>query len=57
MILPDNRTVLGLDAFVCNTRSDNFGQAVDVDCVDAGSLLNLLAHPMGPRFSAEDADF
>jgi hypothetical protein len=56
VVFPDHRAVLALDAFAGHARPHHFGQAVDVDRVDAGALLDLAAHGIGPRLGAEDAD-
>ncbi len=56
MVLPDHRAVLGLDAFVGHARAHHFRQAVDVDRIDAGADLDVVAHRLGPGFGAEDAD-
>jgi hypothetical protein len=37
-------------------HSHHFGQAVDVDRVDAGRCFDLAAHGVGPGLGAEDAD-
>ena len=55
MVFPDMRTVLGLDAFARHAWSDHFGQAVDVDRIDAQARLDLLAHFVGPGFGTEQA--
>ncbi len=56
VVLPDVQAVLGLDALAGDPRTDHLGQAVDVDRVQAGPLLNLGAQVLGPRLGAEDAD-
>ncbi len=56
MVFPDMRTVLGLDGFAGHARSDDLGQAVDVDRVDAQARLDLPSHFVGPGFGAEQAD-
>src|SRR5262249_14887118 len=56
VVFPDHRAILALDALARHPRAHHFGQAVDVDRVDAGTRLDLLAHRAGPRLGAEDAD-
>src|SRR5574343_394283 len=56
MVFPDHRAVLALDALAGNARAHHFGQAVDVDGVDAELALDLGAHALPPRLGAEDAD-
>src|SRR5574343_1265516 len=56
MVFPDHRAVLGLDALAGNARPHHFGQAVDVDGVEAQLALDLAAHALAPRLGAEDAD-
>ena len=56
MVFPDHRAVLGLDAFAGDAGADDFGQAVDVDGVDAELPLDLGAHALPPRLGAKDAD-
>jgi hypothetical protein len=41
MVFPDHRAILGLDAFAGDARAHHFGQAVDVDGVDAELALDL----------------
>ena len=56
MILPDVQAILGLDAFLRDAWPHDFGQAVNVDGVHVEGLFDLLAHGVGPRLRAEDAD-
>ena len=56
MVLPDHRAVLGLDAFAGHARAHHFAQAVDVHRVQPGAHLDVVAHRLGPRLGAEDAD-
>ena len=56
MVFPDHRAVLGFDAFAGDARAHDFGQAVDVDGVDAELPFDFVAHALAPGFGAEDAD-
>jgi hypothetical protein len=56
MVFPDVRAVLGFDAFAGHAGPHHFGQAVDVDRVDAQALLDLAPHLVGPGLGAENAD-
>src|SRR5574343_1586704 len=56
MVFPDHRAILGLDAFAGDARPHHFGQAVDVDGVEAQLALDLAAHALAPRLGTEDAD-
>jgi hypothetical protein len=51
VVFPDHRAVLGLDALAGHARAHHFGQAVDVDGVDAELALDLGAHAL-PHGSA-----
>nr|GFD61202.1 hypothetical protein [Tanacetum cinerariifolium] len=55
MVFPDHRAILALDALAGHARPHHFGQAVNVDRIDAGTRFDLPAHRIGPGFGAEDA--
>ena len=56
MVLPNSETIFRLDAFLRNTRADDFGQPVDVDRIERRLGFDRLAHRRGPRLGTEDAD-
>ena len=53
---------LNVEAILCfvaldgNAGAHDFGQAVNVDGLDAEFLFDVLTHFVGPRLSAEDTD-
>ena len=55
MIFPDDGSVLAFDAFRRHARPHYFGQAIDVDGVDAGARFDFRTHGVRPRLGAEDA--
>jgi hypothetical protein len=56
VIFPDVQAVLGFHALLRNAGANHFGQAVDIDGVHVESVLDFLAHGVGPRLGTEDAD-
>ena len=54
MVLEDVQAVLGF-ALAGDAGADDFGEAVDVIRLDAGTLLDFSAHLLGPWLGAEDA--
>jgi hypothetical protein len=56
VILPSVQAVLRDVAFAGDARTENLGQAVDVDRAQAEAILQILAHRVAPRLGAEQAD-
>ncbi len=56
MVFPDMEPLLRLLALDGDAWPHDFGQAVDVNGRKVKLPLDLLAHGIGPGFSAEDAD-
>ena len=56
MVFPDDRPVLGLNALVGHTRAHDFGQTINVDCINPQLGLDFLAHALAPGFGAKNAD-
>ena len=56
MILPDRQPVFGRGIFLRDAGTDDFGQAVEIDRIEAHAALDLGAHGLGPRLGAEQRD-
>ena len=52
MVFPDVQAVLRFDAFVGYSGAHDLGKPVDVDCVDAESGLQFVAHLLCPGLRA-----
>ena len=55
VVLPDRRSILGLDAFAGNTRTHHFRQTIDVDRVDSHAGFDFTPHFIRPGLCAENA--
>ena len=56
VVLPAVQARLGLFALGGDPGPEDFGQAVDVDRLQAETGLDFLAHRLAPRLRTEDAD-
>ena len=56
MILPDDGSILRLDTFAGHAGAHDFGQTIDVGCLQTHSPLDFGPHPLRPGLRSEDAD-
>jgi len=54
IIFPDSRAVFGFQAFLCNTRPNDFRKPIDINGMYTHALFYFLTHGVGPGLSAED---